>query len=56
MKNNYYIFTIEIKTNMNHKKTEEEIEKLFERQAQEYHPGCEYFKSKITKVEIKYEK
>ena len=53
MKNNHYILTIEIKTNMNPKKTREEIEKLLERQEQEYHPGCEYFKSKIRKFEVK---
>ena len=53
MKNNYYIVTVEIKTNMNPKKTREEMEKLLERQEQEYHPGCEYFKSKIRKVEVK---
>jgi len=53
MKNNHYIFTIEIITNMNLKKTAEEIRKLLERQEQEYHPGCEYFKGKIREMEIK---
>lgn len=53
MKNNHYIFTVGIITNMNLKKTKEEIENLLKRQEQEYHPGCEHFKGRIRKVEIK---
>ena len=52
MDNNKMIIIIDIKTNMNPKKTKKEIEKLLERQEQEYHPGCEYFKGNIISVKV----